>query len=203
MTTERRLIIAVDCDDVLVPTAPWIINAYNEKYTTTLGLEDFYGHDPAPWGVEDMRDASDRVGEFLQSDEHAKIIPDDNTIEIVRDLANRHELHLVTGRSEILKRLTSKMISNYFLGCFKSIELTNFYDEAHRRSKGDVCRELGADVLIDDHIEHVHSVLEVGMKEVIVFGDYPWNQSLWLPAGANRCANWDEVRDEIKRIAGQ
>lgn len=203
MASERRLIIAIDCDDVLVPTAPAVISAYNEKYSTALGLEDFYGQDPARWGVKDLRHVSDRVGEFLQSDEHAKIIPDDYTVEVVQDLASRHELHLVTGRGQILEQLTLKMITKYFPGCFKSIELTNFYDETHRRSKGDVCRELGADILVDDHIEHIHSVLAVGMKEVIVFGDYPWNQAEQLPAGATRCRDWNEVRKEIRRVAGQ
>lgn len=198
MANERRLIIAIDCDDVLIPTAPRVIAAYNEKYGTTLGLESFYGQDPDPWGVKEMKDASQRVGEILLADE---IIPDNDTVEVIHDFASRHELHLVTGRSQILEQLTLSMISTYFPGCFQSIELTNFYDEAHRRSKGDVCRALGADILIDDHIEHIQSVLAVGMKEVIVFGDYSWNQAEQLPEGATRCRDWNEVREEIQRVA--
>jgi len=50
--TQRRLIIAVDCDDVLVPTARHIIDDYNERFGTQVGFEHFY----------DMTDATLDVG---------------------------------------------------------------------------------------------------------------------------------------------
>lgn len=202
MSQVRRLIIAVDCDDVLLPTAPAIIEAYNDTYGTSLDLTDFYSKDPKKWDVVDIREASDRVGMFLLSD-NADIAPEDSTIQAIQDLSRNHELHLVTGRNQSLEGLTVDMINRYFAGCFTSIELTNFYDDNRRRTKGEVCQELNADILVDDHIEHINSVLESGLKEVIVFGDYPWNQVETLPAGAKRCRDWQEVSGEIERIAKQ
>lgn len=193
----------MDCDDVLLPTAPAIINAYNNTYGTTLDLSDFYSHTPEKWGVSDIREASDRVGKFLLSEEHAKIAPEKEVIAAIDTLSRLHELHLVTGRNQSLEGLTLDMITRYFPGRFKSVELTNFYDDNHRRTKGEVCQELNADILIDDHIEHINSVLESGLKEVIVFGDYPWNQAEVLPVGAMRCRDWQEVSKEIERIAKQ
>lgn len=199
----KRLVIAIDCDDVLIPTAPEIIKAYNHEYGTTLDVADFYSRDPSKWGVDDIAQASARVGKYLLSDAHAAIAPTDEAVRAVSHLAKHHELHLVTGRSRALRQLTVAMVEKYFSDCFASIELTDFYDDAHRRTKGDVCQSIGADILVDDHLEHIESVLAVGMKEVIVFGEYPWNQSSTMPQGAKRCKDWVEVTAEVDKLAAR
>jgi len=203
---KRRLVLAIDCDDVLVPTAPAIIRYYNERYGTQLGLEHMYR--PATidtWGTDDDDIAIERVNEFLQSEAHAALMPDAAAVESVRALAKEHELHLVTGRASFLEDLTKKMLADYFPGCFKTIEHTNFVvssrDVAIRRSKGEVCRSIGAHVLIDDHLQHGHSVLDAQLERVIIFGDYPWNQEKNLAPRMVRCPDWSSVFMETERLA--
>lgn len=190
----ERLTIAVDCDDVLVPTAEQIVAAYNRDYGTQLELKDFYS--PASldtWGTDDEKIAIERVGQFLRSDEHAAMQPNPEAIKAIASLALSHELHLVTGRSDYLEPVTQQTIDTYFHGCFTSIEHTNYFEGNKKRSKGEVCAALGADVLIDDHIVHGESVLESGLRRVIIFGNYPWNQADGLPEGMVRCNNWPAV----------
>jgi FMN phosphatase YigB (HAD superfamily) len=197
----RRLVIAIDCDDVLVSTGEMTIAAYNRKYGTKLTPEFYYDKATlATWGTDDDSLAIERVMEYERSPEYALIRPVQETVDVVNRLAALHELHLVTGRPDHLEEVTLGMLERYFSGCFTSVEHTNFYNEK-KRTKGEVCKLLGADILIDDHIGHGESVLVNGMKEVIIFGDYPWNRHQALSAGMVRCFDWLGVEREINRIA--
>lgn len=193
--------IAIDCDDVLVQTAGLVINNYNAKYGTNLILAEFYGRDMDRWHAASQKVASQRVRDILLESDDNLQVPGSDAIETVLSLAKTHELHLVTGRDDVFKPMTQLLADKYFPGCFKSIEHTNYFVEGKKRSKGEVCKMLGADLLVDDHVEHVRSVLDAGLREVIVFGDYPWNRNEALPDGAMRCNSWREVLEEVNRIA--
>lgn len=198
----RKLIIAIDCDDVLVPTLEATVVAYNKTYGTTLELKDFYGAATLEtWGTDSEEEAVRRVTEYLSGEEFSSVKPFPDAIEAVAKLATHHELHLVTGRSDDLEHVTRATLETYFPGCFTTIEHTNYFHGHKKRSKGEVCAALGADVLIDDHVDHGQSVLDHGVKEVIVFGSYPWNLDKQLSDRMTRCLNWTEVMTEIERIS--
>ena len=40
--TKERLVWAIDCDDVVVPSAEAIIASYNERYGTNVSLSAMY-----------------------------------------------------------------------------------------------------------------------------------------------------------------
>ena len=202
---SRRLTLAIDCDDVLIPTAQAILDDYNERFDTRLDLGHMYK--PASfhiWGTDDDDVAIERVNEFLRSEAHAAIQPDPEAVKAVHALAKIHELHLITGRASFLEGVTRRMLETHFPGCFQTVEHTNFIvtsgNLATQRSKGEACRSIGAHVLIDDHLEHGHSVLEAKLERVIVFGEYPWNQCAELPADMVRCRDWEATLEEIDRM---
>lgn len=204
----RRLVIAIDCDDVLVHTLQATVSDYNKRFGTNLQLSDMY--QPArlaTWGTDDDDEAMARVTDYIKSDDFAQIKPYDEAIRSVKFLAEQHELHLVTGRSDFLESVTMNMLDTYFPGCFQSVEHTNYIvmstSTAKTRTKGEVCAQIGADILIDDHITHGKSVIAAGVKRVIVFGNYPWNQHDALPRGMVRCVNWGETLAEIEQVASR
>lgn len=203
----KRLVIAIDCDDVLVPTAQSIIDNYNLTYGTRLTLAHMYQPATlAEWGTDSDDEAIERVNDFLRSEDHARIVPLKEAIDAIQMLASSHELHLITGRADFLSELTKRMLDNYFTDCFSSIEHTNYIvsstSKALRRSKGQVCREVGADILIDDHLDHGRNALEAGVEKILLFGDYPWNQADRLPNGVVRCRDWPSVVREVTYAAG-
>lgn len=196
----KKLVIAIDCDDVLVDTAKYVVEQYNIRHGTQLTLAEYYSDDLHVWGVATRAQATKRVRDIVLEQNRNPEPPSTATIRTIHELAKQHELHLVTGRDDMFSEATHQLVERYFKGCFASIEHTNHFDEDRRRTKGDVCRVIGADVLVDDHVEHIHSVLACGMNEVIVFGNYPWNQTI-LPVGSVRCADWKAVAAEVSRIA--
>ena len=68
-------------------------------------------------------------------------------------------------------------------------------------SKGDVCRALRADVLIDDNFRHLVSARDCGVGGLLWFGDYPWQTEDLGDMPTVRCRDWREVEAEIERIA--
>lgn len=209
-TNKRRLVIAIDCDDVLTETAQHIINYYNSRFGTEVGFEHFYDTSDETleiWGVKSRNEAIERVAQFLHSEEHSRIAPYPEAIIAIKALAAEHELHLISGRVDALKPVTERMLQEHFSGCFESIEHTNFIaplsSEVVRRSKGDICKALKADVLIDDHPHHGESALTAGIGKVILFGDYAWNQLDALPDGMVRCQDWTRALEEVSLHAAR
>ncbi len=203
----EKLVIAVDCDDVLVPTAEAIVREYNILYDTTVKLDAFYD-DNDTWQAPSMEEAIRRVDKVLKAGMTDDILPIPEAVESITQLVKRgHELHLVTGRQDYMEPATRRLLSSYFPDMFRTIEHTNYYaasgSVAKRRTKGEVCRVIGANVLIDDHIVHGNDVLDAGVADVVVFGDYPWNRHQQLSRGMVRCISWAETLDEIDRIASR
>ncbi len=195
----KRLIIAIDCDDVLVDTAHDILAFYNNKYGTKLDESDFYSYSETTrdrFGVNTLEEAIERFNERLLDPEHHSITPSQEAIDAIHKLARKHELHLVTGRQDAMEAATIGMVETYFPGCFTSVEHTNYMTADHtavKRTKGEVCQAIKADVMIDDYLGHIRDVLEAGIPQGIVFGDFDWGKRQRLPVGAVRCIDWQAV----------
>jgi uncharacterized HAD superfamily protein len=188
-----KKVIAIDYDDVIVPSAPIIVRSYNEKYGTNVQLKDFYYDDPRSWGSSDTSTVNQRVGDYLMSEEYQATLPFTEAIDALRLLSEQHELHIVTGRTDYLADVTKNMLNKYLPGIFRSVEFTNFFGQ-NRRSKAEVCQALDADLLIDDHLHHAQVVADCGI-DVLLFGDYPWNQAKQLPANIRRVSGWHEITE--------
>ena len=68
--------IAIDCDDVLVGTAPaLIIKHYNKTYGTSLELKDVYKDNLERLGVPDLATAIARIEAYLETAEYRKAPP--------------------------------------------------------------------------------------------------------------------------------
>ena len=198
--TSRRLVIAIDCDDVLIESTVFLVDAYNENFGTSVTLEHAHSAGSDQWGVQDTSLILERLTAFQHTAEYAKITPIKEAIDAVRLLAKQHELHLVTARDKSAEKVTMTMLDEYLKDCFTTIEHVG-----KDRPKGEVCEEIGADVLIDDNLKHLVDALEHGMAPggPIRFGQYPWNQSEELPSGIVACHDWSAVLREIDYIAGR
>ena len=62
------------------------------------------------------------------------------------------------------------------------------------RTKKEMCKRIGASVLIDDNWNYVHECRDI-VKVPILFGEYGWNRRSDPKdyEGMVRCRNWEEV----------
>lgn len=191
----KRLVIAVDCDDVLVDTTERLTHEYNERFSTSAQVKNAFRLGLPEWGAE--RDiVLGRFCEIYMSQKFRAFAPRPDAREVIARLSRDHELHLVTARFVGLELVTLQMINEYFASCFKEI---NHVGDA---SKGELCRAFQSDVLIDDNAKHLKDAKNCGVGSTIWFGEYPWQEhdSDFVDYTA-RCKDWYEAEREIDRIA--
>jgi len=189
----KKLVVAIDCDDVLLPSMIRIVERYNVLYQTAVELE--YAHTSAYPGWNADRDTiHGRILEIQTSPEYAVTPPFEDAIATVHRLAVEHELHLVTARPVTMTAVTNAMINTYFGECFAGVEHVGLDG-----SKGEICRRIGADVLVDDNLKHLVDAASYGTIHGMWFGEYPWQQNDSSDV-AIRCADWTAVEKEIAYI---
>jgi 5'(3')-deoxyribonucleotidase len=194
----RRLVIAIDCDDVLMATTPYFVDAYNAKYGTNVKIETSHIDGEEVWGV-DREVQFQRLDELTKTKEYFNITPTAEEIAVLNELSERHSLHLVTARKPEELELTQTILNRDLPGIFTSFDFVGWTG-----SKGEVCKRIGADVLIDDSVRNLVDAAEKGMplEGLILFGNYPWNQDVPdFLTGIQRCANWNDVRTAIHDLA--
>jgi len=190
----RKPVVAVDIDDVLLEGVPVIVADYNRRFGTRVTPGDLYAaeYNRQVWGDVDIATASRRIDAYAESSAFTNREPVREVTHCLRALAKRYELHVLTGRNDVVTELTNDWLRCYFPEVFASVNFSNLFDPDKKRSKGEMCVELGASFLIDDHLPNVKSAAEYGLRAVL-FGNYPWNQADELPPGVTRCADWPAV----------
>lgn len=196
----RRLVVAVDCDDVLIETTRFLVDDYNNKFSTKVELKDAHKPGNPDWGTDDYGLVLDRLSEIQNSKQYAEIEPITEAVNAIRRLAKDNELHLITARDGAVEVATMVMLDKYFADCFTSVEHVG-----KTCSKGEVCRQIKADVLVDDNVRHLLSALEFGMPSggALHFGNYAWNQLNDPVDGVVECHDWESVEREVQKIAGR
>lgn len=192
------MIIAIDCDDVLIETTEYIVDVYNQQYDTLVALDKSHDQNNEQWRVPDGTLLIQRFNEIQSTEAYARLVPMPEALRVVKQLARDHELHLVTARDGSIEAITEAMLDEYLPGCFTSMEHVG-----RDRSKGEVCQQLKADILIDDSIRNLLSALEYGLPAggALHFGEYAWNRVEPLPEGVVTCFDWEAVEREVERIA--
>lgn len=87
------------------------------------------------------------------------------------------------------------MLAEHFSNLFKSIQFTNHFGTTSL-TKAQVCQDIGADLLIDDHLNHAELAAQCGVN-VFLFGDYPWNKADSLPPNITRVRDWVDVAQKL------
>ena len=134
----RKLIIAVDCDDVLGQTSPFFVSAYNRTYGTEVTLDGAHTLD-ARWKA-DRETFEARLAALMEMDEYKALSPGKEEAEILKAMAKDHELHVITARRPHERELTQAMLDTYTPSVFQSLELVGFTG-----SKGEVTERIYAD----------------------------------------------------------
>lgn len=187
-------IIAVDCDDVLVGTAQQILNHYNRNHGTNVS--DY----TEIWQLVSTDETRDSRNTYLDSKEYMNSQPTQDAMQALAKLNQSFELHIVTGRPGFMQDITLAWLEKHLPEIFKTVVFTDFFKKKGGRSKAEVCLDLGAQYLIDDHIHHCEAVARVGVR-ALLFGDYPWNQKVVLPEGIARVKDWAAVLEYFDGIA--
>lgn len=112
---------------------------------------------------------------FLSSHFVDKLQPIPHAFETLHKLKEEYDLHIVTSRQFAIQDLTTKWVEQHFPGIFSKLHFGNHYSrEGKVRSKPEICREIGAVLLIDDSLQYAMDCYKADIP-VLLFGEYAWN----------------------------
>lgn len=123
-------------------------------------------------------------------------------IAALREMGFR--LVVVTSRQLIIKQDTENWLRHNFApDSFTDVVFGNHWGLHGRKiSKLDLCKELGAKLLIDDSLIYAKEIAAAGMQSVLfdLDGSYMWNKTDEpLPRGIMRVSNWQQVIEQVAR----
>lgn len=197
-----RQTIAIDIDDVLSANAEGFAKYSNRRWGHNITAEDYTENWAEVWGVP-LEEALERANELHASGAFGEYQHIEQAVPVLKALRKKYDLVVVTSRRTVIKPETDRWVERHFPGLFSGIHYAGIWDNARggdkaafarriNNTKAELCREIGAEYLIDDQVKHCVSAAEAGIT-CLLFGDYKWNRSVELPKGIVRVQDWDEV----------
>lgn len=187
-------VIALDIDDVLVDTAGHMMSSYNDSYGTKMTRYDYYSKDLTVLGVDDYDIAAKRFEKYIRSGALTNATPLPEAVETVKRLSRHYDFVGVTSRPEYIAEATGEWLKQHF-GVVKAV-FTSFImggsdHQGTMLSKAEVCTDINAKYMIEDHLHHALPVADSGVRVFLM--DQVWNQSDDLPENIIRVKSWQEI----------
>ena len=180
---RRRLRIAIDMDEVMADALGELIARYNTAFGATVRAEQLHGRHLEEWAPRVQRDA---VEAMYDASFFAALPVMPGCQEVVRDLATRHDVFVVTAAMDVPCSFDAKF--RWLQRHFPFIPPSQIV----------FCGDKGvidADYLIDDRARH----FEHFKGQPLLFSA-PHNAA---ETRYPRVSSWAEVRDVFARIDGR
>ena len=168
-------VIAIDIDEVLVPFLPALSRFYTHQTNIKVRPQARHSYHYASLFNITEGEASDLVKEFYDTSFHANLRAIRGSKEMVKKLSEKNTLIAVTGRQTYAREPTEELLKNNFRDSFTDIIYCDHFTP-NSRSKGEVCKQICADLLIDDSYKNCMECLELSIPAVNFVGRpmYPW-----------------------------
>src|SRR3989338_2914255 len=194
---QRKRIIGVDFDDVLMDFSPTLYTYHNmcagtsfeRKHAISFNLWEVWGGTP--------EQAKQRVLDFYETEIHWEAPPVEDSQFGIALLKKNHSLVIITSRPIEHESKVTSWLDRHFPNLFDHVFFTNlFHGENKKILKSEACKSLNVDVFIDDHIENTLDVAENG-TDAFLF-DSPWNQNFPKHPKITRVHGWKDI---VSRLA--
>lgn len=189
--------IAIDIDDVLSCGAEGFVEYSNKFWGTNFTADDYDEDFKKLWSIDDKQ-MKDRMQHYLSTDTLSKYKVKEKSLESLTKLKQNYHLKIVTSRNSIFKDITYEWVNTNFPGIFsiEDIHFSGIFDgndeNQIKKTKKTIIEDLAADYFIDDQLKHCLAVSELGIN-VVLFGNYKWNQKNDLPSNVSRIHNWEDI----------
>lgn len=193
--------IAIDYDEVLFLLVARMIEWHKRVYGFEPNYEDFHNYrfEEAFKTPEEV--ASHRYIEFALSQYSLFTPPLDYSFCVLEKQKKiGSQLYIASSSQTEVVEVKRKRLEMHYPGFFEDFHAANHYSflDGPVRSKADICREINADVMIDDNPKHLLECANV-VKLPILFGDYPWNRGKFPEL--IRAADWLAVEQILNTRA--
>lgn len=187
--------IGIDIDDVLVDTAPTLVDFINCREGTDFKIKEAHQFRLWTFFKCSREESIKKIYVFFESDVFINMQPLNGAVEGINFLKESYELFAITSRDEKVKEKSLKWINNFFNSKFNEVIFTNqLSKEGFVRTKAEICKELGIKILIEDRRKYALDCAENGIKVFLM--DKPWNQNC-KHENITRVKNWNEILERL------
>lgn len=143
-----------------------------------------------------------RIFEFYDSPEFQETKPVTGSQHALTLLARDHELHLITARPYDVEEQSHQWLNKHFPHIFKDVHHTNLISKGGVGAsirKSEICRRMGATVMIDDHIDYILDCAGHNITSYLFLA--PWNKDKKTNnPHIKEVAGWEEVVELINGL---
>lgn len=191
-----RTIIAIDIDDVLADSTESLRLSVNSKHGVDLTKQHYRIPGPHKKYYERVWEANGIGDKAVYDDFDAEMILDQSHVAIVdgadaaiKRLKEKYDVILITARPDSWGKATRGWFKKNFGGDIELYFSQGYFNETGK-TKGQLCKEFGAEWLIDDVPDNCQTALDEGVG-AILFGEYGWHEN--IPDNLVQCKTWDEA----------
>ncbi len=184
--------IGIDLDDVLADFTPALNDYHNEMHGTNFRVEDFRSYRFwETWNI-DREESLRGVLEFSRKSIGGLLAVPGAREGIEKLHAQGHTLHIITARNGIFTEETVRWLDKHFPSRpFSGLHFADHLTINHRE-KGDICRDLGIEAMVDDSFDNAFSCASV--CRTVLLWNKPWNLDYTITErDIRRVDSWDEV----------
>ncbi|XP_059287081.1 uncharacterized protein LOC132040458 [Lycium ferocissimum] len=200
---QDKIVVAVDVDEVLGNFVSALNEFVADRYSSYHSVSEYHVYEFFKIWKCSRDEADIRVHEFFKTSYFKTgIHPIPGARQTLQKVSRFCNLSIVTSRQNAIKDHTIEWIERHYPGLFQDIHFGNHFAlNGKSIAKSDMCRSLGATVLIDDNPRYAIECAEVGIK-VLLFdyeNSYPWSKSESLNGHpmVKRVHNWGEVEHQL------
>ncbi|XP_038977566.1 uncharacterized protein LOC120103732 isoform X1 [Phoenix dactylifera] len=203
----QKLVVAVDVDEVLGSFLSALNQFIADRYSSNHSMSEYYVYEFFKIWNCSRTEADIRVHEFFKTAYFKEgIHPIPGARHALHRLSAFCNLSVVTSRQNAIKDHTLKWIEEHYPGLFQEIHFGNHFAlDGQSRPKSEICRSLGAQVLIDDNPRYALECADVGIRVLLFDYDnsYPWCKSGSATSHplVTKVHNWQEVDHQLVSLA--
>ncbi|XP_072952762.1 uncharacterized protein [Typha angustifolia] len=199
----EKLVVAVDVDEVLGSFLSALNKFIADSYSLNHSVSEYYVYEFYKIWKCSRAEADIRVHEFFKTTYFRNgIHPIPGARHALQKLSSFCDLSVVTSRQNAIKDHTLEWLGKHYPGLFQEIHFGNHFAlDGQSKPKSEICRTLGAQVLIDDNPRYALECAEVGVRVLLFDYDnsYPWCKTGIedLHPLVTKVHNWQEVEQQL------
>ncbi|XP_042055438.1 uncharacterized protein LOC121799969 isoform X2 [Salvia splendens] len=178
-----------------------------DRYALNLPLSDYHVHEYFKIWKCSRDEADHRVHEFFKTPYFKKEMnPIPGAREALEKLSKIFNLSVVTSRQNVIKDHTIEWIGKHYPSIFQEIHFGNHFAlDGKSRPKSDICKSLGAKVLIDDNPTYAMDCAAAGIKVLLFYyqNPYPWcktEHAAHQHPLVTKVHSWEEVEQQLSSL---
>lgn len=192
---DKRPKIGIDFDDVLFDFNRNYVDHHNRLYGTDMTRDRITNYMMEEVWNMPIEDIFPRIQNFYTSSDHDTTLPLQGAQEALRKLAEHYHIAIITSRPDSVKDKTRAWLDMHFSDLVDEIHFTNqFMGTGPKRTKADVCKELGIEIFIEDAPTYANNISKAGIPVLLL--DAPWNQQVSGDL-ITRVYSWDEITQSL------